>query len=300
MRLLFLLTLATVFGAASPRLRAIDLVAYPFGDNLDPVVQSGVTATPFSGNGSKAAVGMGSAGPIDDPYHNKKPYAYILVKVNSTNSGSSFNNRQFAEFTVTPPAENGMNIDQIQVTAARGGKSNPRGLALRWSFDGFSSDLGTASINSVWPSTTTYTFPLYAFTGGPVTFRLYAYAQRISDAEASIRLTNLAVQGNPVIYPPRVTPQDRIIKTTKVSVFIRGTAYDSAGIRRVEVSRNSIRGVYSGANGTANWRYTATNLKLGKNYFYVRAIDNTGTVGPAVRVTVVRKGKPKPTPAPTP
>lgn len=298
MRLLFLLTLATAL--AGPAVYAANLASYPFGNDLDPVVQGGVTATPLSGSGSKAAVGMGSAGPIDDPYHNKKPYAYILVKVNSTNSGSSVQNKQFAEFTVTPPAQNGMNIDQIQVTAARGGKSNPRGLALRWSFDGYSSDLGTASIGSVWPSTSTYTFPLYAFAGGPVTFRLYAYAQRISDAEASIRMTNLAVQGNPVYYPPRVTPQARIIKTTKPSVFLRGTAYDSAGIGRVEVAKGSINAVYSGANGTANWRYTATNLRNGKNYFYVRAIDTTGTVGPAVRITVVRKAKPKPTPKPTP
>lgn len=300
MRLLFLLTLATAFGIAFPRAHAIDLASYPFSNNLQPVVQSGVTATALSGSGSKAAVGMGSAGPIDDPYENKKPYAYILVKVNSTNSGSSFSNKQFAEFTVTPPAQNGMNIDQIQVSAARGGKSNPRGLALRWSFDGYSSDLGTASIGSVWPSTTTYTFPLYAFTGGPVTFRLYAYAKQISNAEASIRMTNLAVQGNPVFYPPTVTPQARRIETTKTSVFLRGTAYDSAGIRRVEVARGSIRGVYSGADGTANWRYNATSLRRGKNYFYVRAIDTSGTVGPAVRINVVRKATPKPTPKPTP
>ncbi len=304
MRLLFLLTLATALTFSSPVARAVNLVTYSFVDSLDPAVQSGVTATAFAANdGSKASVGLGSAGPIDDPYHNRKPYGFILVTQLSTSVNSSVSHDQFAEFTITPPAQNGMQIGQIQIDAARGGKSNPRGLALRWSFDGYSSDLGTTAIGSIWPDTTSIVFPLNAFAGGPVTFRLYAYAKEISRAEASIRLTSLVVAGDPVLYPPVVTPQFRQIKTAKGAIFFKGTAYDSSGIARVEVARGSIGGVYSGANGTTNWSYTATSLKAGKNFFYVRAIDKTGTVGPAVRITVKRTTLPtptSPTPKPTP
>ena len=132
MRVSFLTTVATAIACvAASTARAANLVTYPFSNNLDAQVSAaagGVTASGFLGNGSEAVVGMGD----DDG-----SYAYILITKTSTNVGNSVANKQFAQFTVTPPPSSGMQLAQIQVSAARGGDSTPRGLALRWSFDGY-------------------------------------------------------------------------------------------------------------------------------------------------------------------
>jgi hypothetical protein len=280
MTLRILTTAATALACVLYAASAANLVTYSFNSNLNASVQDGVTASGFGGNGSDAVVGMGN---------NDGAYAYILITKNSTSVGDSVANDQYAQFSITAPAQSGMQVSQITFIAARGGDSTPRGIALRWSYDNYKSNLGQVTIDSTWPSTKTYRITLNAFIGGTVTFRLYAYAQEISKASPSIRFDNLVVTGAPVYYAPVVTPQSTNIRTTKANVVIKGTAFASTGIRRVEVSRNGANGVYSGANGTTNWNYRATDLVAGRRYtFYVRAISNDGQVGAPVKVQVTR------------
>jgi hypothetical protein len=278
MRLSFLTMLAVIAWTALSA-RAANLVTYPFNGTQNPTTQGGVTATGFLGNGSDAVVGTGS---------NDGNYAYILITENSTNVGESVSNRQYAQFTVTAPKGNGMQLAQIRVVAARGGDPTPRGLALRWSFDGFKSNLGQQDITSTWPNKKTYVFNVNAFVGGSVTFRFYAFAKETNKAEPSIRFDNLVVAGSPIIYAPTVTPKATRVQTSKSSYIIRGTAYSTVGISRVEVAKTNVKGVYSGANGTTTWNYNATSLHYGTNTFYVRAIDKAGDVGPSVRVSIKR------------
>ncbi len=261
---------------------AANLVTYPFSGTFDATTQGGVTASSFGDSGSNAVVGIGSS---------NGTYSYILITKNSTNAGEAVGNAQYAQFSVTAPKGNGMQLAQIQIIAAKGGNSNPRGLVLRWSFDNYKSNLGQQNITTTWPSKKTYNFNVNSFVGGTVSFRLYAFAKEISKAEPSVRFDNIVVTGSPIIYAPTVTPKSTFIETTKSSYVIRGTAYSTEGISRVEVARNSVKGVYSGANGSTTWNYKATTLHNGKNTFYVRAIDKTGQIGPAVRVSIKRVKK---------
>ena len=282
MRLRFLTTLATAVACSTLGVRAANLVTYSFNTNLDPVTQDGVTATGFLGNGSDAVVGMGNT---------NGTYAYILITQTSTNVGNSVSNGQYAQFSVTAPKSNGMQLAQIQISAARGGDSTPRGVALRWSYDNYQTNLALANITSTWPSKRNYTLNVNAFIGGTVTFRIYAYAQEISKAQPSIRFDTLVVTGAPIIYAPTVTPKTTFAETTKATYVIKGTAYSSEGIGRVEVAKGSVSGVYSGANGTNTWNYHTPSLHNGTNNFYVRAISKTGEVGSSVKVTVKRTKK---------
>lgn len=284
MTLRFLTTTATALTLATLACRGANLVTYPFNGNLDATTQEGVTASGFLANGgSDAVVGLGSS---------NGSYGYILITENSTNVGNAVSNQQFAQFTVTAPKSSGVQLAQLQFIAARGGDSTPRGLALRWSFDNYKSNLGQVNITTTWPSTKSYTININAFVGTSVTFRLYAFAQEISKAQPSIRFDNLVVTGSQILYAPVVTPASTFIETTKSSATVKGTAFASTGIRRVEYSRAYKNGTYSGANGTTNWNFKATNLKAGKTISYwVRAISNDNQVGQPVRVRIKRTSK---------
>lgn len=290
MRLRFLTTVATAL-AATLTARAYDLVIYGFDGNLNAQVQQGVTATAFSGDGgSDAVIGTGSS---------SGNYGYILIKKASDSIGQAVSNNQFAQFTITPPPQQGMQFGNVQIVAARGASTSPRGIALRWSFDNYQSSLAEATIGSTWPSTRTYNLSFGAFSGVPVTFRIYAYAKD-SQAEASIRFDKITFTGTNVVYPPTITPTSRRIEVAaaKTSALVTGSAYSSVGIRRVEFS-TSRGGVFSGANGTSSWNFTATNLRYGRNLFFVRAISTLNQYTTKARITVIRK-RPHPTPTPTP
>ncbi len=293
MRLRFLITLATAFVAATLSARAFDLVIYGFDGNLDAQTQAGVTATAFTGDGgSNAVIGTGRS---------DGNYGYILIKKASNSIGAAVANNQFAQFTITPPPQQGMQFGNVQIVAARGASTSPRYLALRWSFDNYASDLAQVEITSTWPSTRTYELQFGGFSGGPVTFRIYA-AAKDSQAEASIRFDKITFTGTNIIYPPTITPNSRRIEVSRptTATRVKGTAYSSVGIRRVEFSTTR-GGVFSGANGTSSWDFVATNLRYGRNVFFVRAISNANQYTEKARVTVVRtRQKPTPTPTPVP
>jgi hypothetical protein len=270
-------------------------VSYPFyNGTLSPNPATGITATGFlGGNGSKAVVGIGNGG--NGANSGGGDYAYILITKNSTSASAAVSNAQYAQFSITPPTDNGMYMTQLQVVAGRGGQSTPRGLVLRWSFDNYSSNLGVATVSQNWPNTGTYTFNLNAFAGDTVSFRLYAYASPTDNVEASVRMKSLSLLGNFVYYAPWVAPQSTFITTSHKNYNIRGTAGSSVGLSAVKVAKNNANGPYVVANGTYNWTYKATNLKKGSNTFYVVSVDDRGTVSsPPVKV-VVKYTKSKPT-----
>ena len=145
MRLLLLTTLATALACFPLSSRAANLLNYGFDSNLDPSEEEDVTGTGFlATGGSKAEVGIGNGGNSSDTGNGN--YGFILITKNSTNISNSVSNKQFAQFTITPPAKNGMQISQIQFVAGRGGNSSPRGVALRWSFDNYKSNIGSTNI----------------------------------------------------------------------------------------------------------------------------------------------------------
>jgi hypothetical protein len=280
MRLCFLTMLATAVAFAPITTRAANLVTYPFNKGtLSPTLQDGVTASGFGSSGSNADVTIGVS---------NGSYAYIQITQSSINVSQSVSNQQFATFSVTAPANNGMELSQIQFNAARGADSTPRSMALRWSFDNYASNLGVVSITSTWPNTKNYMVRVNAFVGGSVTFRLYAFTDEVSPVDSSIRFGHIVVTGAPVIYAPVVTPASPFVQTIKSSYVIKGTAYSAEGIARVEVALSNPDAGYSGANGATLWNYHAINLHYGTSTYYVRAIDKKGKVGSPVRVSIKR------------
>ncbi|MDD5201407.1 MAG: hypothetical protein PHC88_16575 [Terrimicrobiaceae bacterium] len=279
MRLFFLTALSTAFACAAPS-RAANLAAYPFNNTLAPTTVQDVTATGFGAAGSRAVVGSGS--------NDNGSYGFILITQSSTSISDSVGNKQYAQFTVSPPEGNGMQIEQIQCIASRGGDSSPRGIALRWSVDNYQSNLGSADVTSTWPKTRTYTFNVNSFAGASVTFRIYAFAHEISQAEPSIRFSKLVVTGFPIFYAAAVLPQATRSTTAKDRYVIKGTAHDPSGVSRVEVAKRSAHAAYTGASGTTTWKFVATPLKTGNNIFYVRSIDASGAPSAPVKVTIRR------------
>jgi len=278
MRILFLAILATA-AAFFPSLgRADSLVTYPFSNGtLSGNPANGVTASGFSAGSSKAVVTTSGT------------YAYILITQQSTTASAAVSNSQYGQFTIQPPTGNGMQMQNIQIVAGRGGQSTPRGIVIRWSLDGYSSNLGTTTLSQQWPSTKGYSFPLNAFTGGPVTFRIYAYAPNNSGIEQSVRFQSITVTGSYVYYAPTVTPSTTNASTTQTSYTIRGTAWSSVGVAAVKVAKNNVNGNYVAASGTTSWEFNAKNLKVGTNVFYVVSADTRGTLSTPVKVIVQRK-----------
>lgn len=274
---------------------AADLLSYYFNGNLSPILADGYEGSGFLANGgSKAIVGLGN---------NNGSYGYILLKKSTKNANEAVSNAQFAQFSLTPPKGQTVQLGGFSFTASRGGNSTPRGVVLRSSLDGYKSNLGEAQVNTTWPGTKNLFFPLSLTIGSQITFRLYAYANQQNGIEPSVRLTKVVVQGSQVIYPPTVTPAATLITTSRPTAMLKGTAGGTLAVSRVEVAKNNVNATYSGANGTYNWNFPVTGLKPGRNVFYVRAIDSAGNIGGSVQIVVRRSGSgpgPGPGPSPTP
>jgi sugar lactone lactonase YvrE len=79
----------------------------------------------------------------------------------------------------------------------------------------------------------------------------------------------------------------KILRTTRSSIRVQGTASAAAGLTRVEY-RVGHKGVFHIASGTAAWKFTAA-LRPGTNSISVRAVDQLGRASAPQTLTVTRK-----------
>ncbi len=297
------LLVATIALATTATLSA-QLAVYPLEDDFEPTsVNPNIEATGLGAFGSDANVGLGNM--------DGKKYGYILLREEAKDSKQSRSNGQYAQFKFTQVGGFQGAISQITFKAAaagqRGGVKN--GLALRWSYDDFQSDLGNVQINNGPLNFRSYSFdfanPLVF--GGEVTFRLFAYSTFETDTsfKQSLRIQDLRIDGSfqqfaPDAGPPTVTVFGNSLrkKTRKVQYTLSGKATDENTVQVVQVATDR-DGPYKNAEGTAPWKFT-TRVKRGQNRFFVRATDFAGSTSTPIKVTVRRRQAPVPTPTPAP
>ncbi len=285
-------------------LPAQQLATYEFDGNFDAdPVDPSITAGPFGSFGSEAQVGIGVM--------EGKSYGYILLKERSKDSNASRSNQQYGQFTLTRKFGFQARIFSISFKAAAAGQFDDvtNGLALRWSFDGYNSDLGNFTVNNGPLNFRTFTInfdqpPLF---NDSVTFRLYAFSGRNGQ---SMRFQDLKINGDIIQNPPDLGPPTVTVfgnslnkKTRKRRYTLSGSAKDENTVRIVQISPNR-NGPYEAVQGTDRWRFT-TILARGKTRFFVRAIDFAESVSKPIKVTVRRRAMrtgppPTPTPIPTP
>lgn len=283
-------------------LPAQQLATYKFDGNFDAKpVDPSITAGPFGSFGSKAQVGIGVM--------EGKEYGYILLKDRSKSSNESRSNQQYGQFTLTKKLGFQARIFGVSFKAATAGQFNDdnNGLALRWSFDGYSSDLGNVTVNNGPRNFRTFSvnFDQPPVFNDSVTFRLYAYSTRLGQ---SLRFQDLTVNGDVIQSPPDLGPPTVKVfgnsltkKTRKRRYTLAGTATDENTVRIVQISPNR-NGPYEAVQGTDRWSFT-TILDRGVTRFFVRAIDFAESVSKPIKVTVRRRAErtgPPPTPTPIP
>jgi hypothetical protein len=87
-------------------------------------------------------------------------------------------------------------------------------------------------------------------------------------------------------HPRVVVPGPKVYSTTSARVLLHGRATDAGGtLARVQVKVG--HRPYRNAAGLANWRFFA-NLAPGRNVVFVRAVDVSGAMSSAVRLTITR------------
>ncbi|MGC1479104.1 MAG: hypothetical protein WA771_01260 [Chthoniobacterales bacterium] len=295
---------AATFGLLTVADSAAQLVVYPLERTFEPTdVNRFIDASGFGAFGSDAQVGLGVM--------EGKRYGYILIRKESKNSSQSRRNGQYGQFRFTQTGGFQGAITSMTFKAAVGGQYNDdnNGLALRWSYDDYGSDLANVTINNGPLNFRTFrlNFPSPLIFGGEVTFRLYAYSTRESGDGfgQSVRFQDLTVNGTFQQFAPDAGPPEVVVfgnslrkKTRKVQYTLSGRASDENTVRVVQVAR-SRDGPYRDAEGTTRWNFT-TRTKRGQNRFFVRAIDFAGSVSDPIKVTVRRRKAPAPTPSPTP
>jgi hypothetical protein len=100
-----------------------------------------------------------------------------------------------------------------------------------------------------------------------------------------LRFSPITTTG-PTPHPRVVVIGRKVYSTTAARVLLRGRATDAGGtLSRVQVKLN--RRPYRNAAGLANWRFPA-NLAPGRNIIFVRAVDVSGAMSSAVRLTITR------------
>jgi sugar lactone lactonase YvrE len=100
-----------------------------------------------------------------------------------------------------------------------------------------------------------------------------------------LRFSPITTPG-PTPHPRVVVIGRKVYSTPAARARLRGRATDAGGtLARVQVKVN--RRPYRNAAGLANWRFFA-NLQPGRNVIFVRAVDVSGAMSSAVRLTITR------------
>ncbi len=165
--------LALTLALATTATLSAQLAVYPLERNFEPTdVNGNIEATGFGAFGSDARVGLGVM--------EGKRYAYILLTETARNSDQSRSKGQYGQFKFTQVGGFQGAISRITFRGAVGGQfgGTTNGLALRWSYDNYSSDLGSVTFNNGPLNFRTFSmnFDSPLVFGGEVTFRLYAFS----------------------------------------------------------------------------------------------------------------------------
>jgi len=105
------------------------------------------------------------------------------------------------------------------------------------------------------------------------------------DASRVLRFSPITTPGA-TPHPRVVVPGPKVYSTTAARALLRGRASDAGGtLSRVQVKVG--HRPYANATGRATWRFFA-NLAPGRNVIFVRAVDASGAMSSAVRLTITR------------
>lgn len=108
----------------------------------------------------------------------------------------------------------------------------------------------------------------------------------------------LAIATNPDMTRPTVTilrPRGQRQKVRRPNFVVRGVAFDSRGIDRVEFKVGP--GVFRVATGTTNWRFNA-RVRPGTNRVLVRSFDVNGNVSAVDSAVLIRRSPVRPSGGP--
>lgn len=181
----------------SAAVSADELVRYemPGGDFNPTFVASGFSANALNTDGaSSGSIEPGIALP-DSLFHRFGG----PLPTPSTAIGAG----QFFAFTLDTQVDGAaVEFSRFQMDAGRGGSTGlPRGYALQWSVDGFSSILGTEEVITTQPTMLTYTVDLPAGAQtGEITFRVFSYGN--AGTGAGMFYDNITVLGTADACPP--------------------------------------------------------------------------------------------------
>lgn len=119
---------------------------------------------------------------------------YSATSVTANPANLSATNSYFS-FTVTPSSGYLMNLSSLTLDGARGGSSEPRGVAV-YSVIGTNAPVfhGAANFTTVRPNLQNYSFTLSGLSSitVPVTFRVYVFAPGIAN---TVEIDNLTLNG---------------------------------------------------------------------------------------------------------
>lgn len=166
----------------------------PFGTATSGSLSNNLSGTVTNGVGT-GTVATGTAAET-----------YLAVSTRST----GVNEDQYFKFTLTTSAGVDLNLETISLDVSRGGTSNPRGVQLRYSFDGLAfATIGSYSRSSgasAQFSNVTFTLPdEFALgeltTASSVEFRLFVF----SDTNQSVLFDNITINGLVIPEPSTTT-----------------------------------------------------------------------------------------------
>ncbi len=181
------------------------------------------------------------------------------------------------EFTLTPVGST-MDITTIDFVARRG-NNGPDDFSIRYSIDGYASDIGSGTgIANNTCSTSSIAITMAA-TGVPVTFRVYFF--NASNTNGNLRLDNLSVSG--VLLPITLTSfEAKPTATTAILNFTTASERDNAYFsieRSNDGATFSEIGRVTGSGTTIekqDYIYTDAQPFKGINYYRLKQVDFDG------------------------
>ena len=193
------------FTTAFPASAQVQVAYYPFtGDSLAS------SSTDTYATASNILAGPGLSGDTEFDSNSGSTELGVYSGYVPTSETSAITGSDYISFTITPTSKSlsynglsfGMDVEAFENPTAFSGS-----IVIRWSVDGFTSDLLSKTIGPFPPgpnngqsgaSTNTLSFPAQS---GPVTFNCYFYDNQNDDSFNTISVNDIAVTATPVPEP---------------------------------------------------------------------------------------------------